>query len=713
MNPARRSADRTAFGDLERTLATTTKVVIALVLLTPLIVMAPPLPHTFFPFIVGKAIYTHTLIEIALAMWVLLALRCPAYRPVRSWLLPIFAVYVAVVLLASLSGVSPQRSLWSTYERMQGFVDLAHWFVFIVVISSVYRSWVDWRALLNFNLGISIVMALLGLGQRYDILVSDYLATTERVDITLGNPTYVGAYMLVNILIALGFLGHSLMRAAPKAVQRAPARRRRRRRARRAPAEEEFPWEVLLRTFWITAIVLDGLILYMSGTRGAVVGLAGGMIAFAVGYLIWGRDRRIKLAALFLIGSVVGLGLVFVAVRSTAAFDRLARSSVMLSRLAKISLDDESVAGRVNSAVVGLQGFAARPVLGWGPENFTIAYDRYVTSDIVAQEVISFDQAHNKLIEELTTKGILGFLGYVTVWTYMLWVIARRVREQDSQAQLFTMFAGAALAAYFSQNLFLFDTPGTVPQFYLLFGFVVYLDITAPEAAISAQVPRDAARPESIPASSGRLRVLQSDWALALAFVAVPMLAVLAVYYFNVRAYNGATTILKTIQTQTSWYDRLEYFEGSIDSAPPLANYPRIVMFNQLTRNWSDLDEGQAAAALETAAREGDRGIEKEPQEWRLYLALAGLYHRASSSGPSYLPQPKEFYVSKSRDLIQEAERLAPERIEVHQLLVRQDIMEKNYEAARNRIAEYLARNSKAERHFEALRSEIDRVAGQ
>ena len=713
MNLSRRSPDQAAASELERPLAVTTKVVIALVMLTPLIVMAPPLPHTFFPFIVGKAIYTHTLIEIALGLWVLLAIRYPAYRVPRSWLLPIFAVYVTLVLLASLSGVSPQRSLWSTYERMQGFVDVAHWLAFIIVISSVYRSWVDWRALLNFNLGISIVMALLGLGQRYDVRVFDYLATTERVDITLGNPTYVGAYMLVNILIALGFLGHSLMRAAPEAVQRVPPRRRRRRRARRAPTEEEFPWEVFLRAFWVAAIVLDALILYMSGTRGAVVGLAAGLIAFAAAYLLWGRDRRVRLVALILIGSVVGLALLFVAVRSTATFDRMARSSVMLSRLAKISLADESVAGRVNSAVVGLQGFAARPLLGWGPENFTIAYDRYVTSEIVAQEVISFDQAHNKLIEELTTKGILGFLGYVSVWAYLLWVIARRVREQDSRAQIFTMFAGAALAGYFSQNLFLFDTPGTVPQFYLLFGFVVYLDVTAPEAAIAAQASRDAARPETAPASSGRLGFLQSDWAVALAFVAVPVLVILAVYYFNIRAYNGATTILQTIRPQTSWSERLGYFEGSIDAAPPLANYPRIVMFNQLTRNWGDLDEGQARAALDTAVREGDRGIEKEPEEWRLYLALAGLYHRASSSEPRYLPQPRDFYVSKSRGLIDEAEGLAPERIEVHQLLVRQDIMEKNYEAARDRIEQYLARNSKAERHFAALMGEIDRAAGQ
>ena len=77
---------------MERTLLLSVKAALALVLLTPLIVMAPPLPSTLFPYIVGKAIYSRTLIEIALGLWIVLAIRYPAYRPPRSRLLPIYGV---------------------------------------------------------------------------------------------------------------------------------------------------------------------------------------------------------------------------------------------------------------------------------------------------------------------------------------------------------------------------------------------------------------------------------------------------------------------------------------------------------------------------------------------------------------------------------------------------------------------------------------------
>ena len=90
-----------AASEFDRALRINVKTAIALTMLAPLIVMTDPLPGTFFPFIVGKALYSRTLIEIAFGLWVVLALRSPSNRAPRSWLLPIFVLYVLVVLLAS------------------------------------------------------------------------------------------------------------------------------------------------------------------------------------------------------------------------------------------------------------------------------------------------------------------------------------------------------------------------------------------------------------------------------------------------------------------------------------------------------------------------------------------------------------------------------------------------------------------------------------
>ena len=103
-----------------------------LVLLIPLIVTTNPLPeamHTFYPYIVGKALFSRLMILIAIALWLILIINRTDYRPKKSWILSVFTIFLFGSLIASILGVGPTRSFWSNYERMQGMIDLAHWFV--------------------------------------------------------------------------------------------------------------------------------------------------------------------------------------------------------------------------------------------------------------------------------------------------------------------------------------------------------------------------------------------------------------------------------------------------------------------------------------------------------------------------------------------------------------------------------------------------------
>ena len=105
-------------------------------MLTPFVVTK----GTVFPFVVGKALWSRAVIEIVFMLWAALALLSPAFRPPRSLLLNLLAAGLVVSLLAAVFGVSVQRSMWSSYERMQGVVDLVHWFALVVVIVSVLRT---------------------------------------------------------------------------------------------------------------------------------------------------------------------------------------------------------------------------------------------------------------------------------------------------------------------------------------------------------------------------------------------------------------------------------------------------------------------------------------------------------------------------------------------------------------------------------------------
>ena len=654
---------------MDRALLIIAKAGVLLVLVMPLVVTR----DTFFPFVVGKALYSRVLIEIAFAAWIVLAVRNASYRPVLSRLMIAFAVYVAVSLAASFAGVSLQRSIWSTYERMQGVVDLAHWLAFALVLTSVFRTRQDWRHVLNLSLLICVIMALMGAAVMvgWELPVYDFLEAGQRIELTLGNPTYVGAYMLINALIGVGLFVDSFTDRTAGERGGSTARKRRRRRTERrggGRAESNVLW---WRLFWAAAVALILWMMLESSTRGAFVGLVAALTALAVGYLLWGRRTRLKLAAAAMIVGIAVFGLFLVLGAETAAAQRLADRSYVIERFIQTGQgNDTSLKGRLASVSFGLRGFIEKPLLGWGPENYVVAWGRHYDAEEVGDyRGPPFDQAHNKPVEELTTKGAIGLLSYLSLWVLMLWTVSSRIRRLGADREVLTLVVGAAMVGYFAQNLFLFDTPTTVLQFMVLMGFAVSLDTTYDGTRkTSAGVGW---RERSAAAVLDRLRVRDLNPAVGWACAAVLAVAVgMAVYMGNVRVYQAAVEANSAVVRQgPTWSQRLDHFERSIDRFPPLANYTRQYMVTSLNSGWDALSNtGVVARAMDIVDRAAAEIESSEPEWWEVYVNLALVYQNAASLDPSYS--------EVARVYAETAEKLAPETPGVVAIKARQEKLE-------------------------------------
>ena len=685
---------------MEARLATAIRIALALVIVAPLIVMTDPLPHTLFPYVVGKALWSRTLIEIAFGLWIILVLRDSSYRFPKSWTLAVLGVYVAIALLATVFSVSPTRSMWSTFERMQGWVDLAHWFTFVVVLVSTHRTWVHWRTLLNFNLGVSIVIGLLGLTQFFDIRVFDYLQYRDRLDITLGNPTYVGGYMLVSFFIAAAFLAESYLDRSAAETRGRAVDRRRRRRAQQDGGLSAIPEEHIWRAFWITAIVLSLVMVFLSGTRSAAAALAAGVLAFGIGYAIWGGSRPLRkwtIGATIAMAALASMLVVIVLVRAGSETERINAPGAMIERLLNTGVRDRSVEGRIAAAQVGVDAFLDRPVLGWGPENYSVGYDRHVGPEVFAKGTISFDQAHNKLIEELTTKGLLGLLGYLAVWVSIAVVFFRKARHLSQHKQAFAFLLGAALIVYFTQNLFLFDTPSTAPHFYVLLGFVIFLEGMVLKGsgagAIKASVPAEATDRKPIHPS------LTGDTALGALALVVAIGTVAAIFLLNARPFNASSQGVDALNVELPWEERFEIFEESVAALPAQSNYLRTTMFTAFATQWITLSDQQMESAIQLVSKHGPAGRDIEPEEWRLLSAMAAVYQRAGDVDGQY--------IVRARELVERAIELAPARVEVRLLLVVQNLVEDDNQEALRLMDGYMADAPETAHHYEDLREEV------
>src|SRR3990167_1826593 len=80
----------------------------------------------FFPFITTKAFTFRIIVEVIFAAWLLLTLLDSEYRLKKSIILYSVLGFLAVIGLADLFGVAPVKSLWSNFERMEGYITLLH-----------------------------------------------------------------------------------------------------------------------------------------------------------------------------------------------------------------------------------------------------------------------------------------------------------------------------------------------------------------------------------------------------------------------------------------------------------------------------------------------------------------------------------------------------------------------------------------------------------
>ncbi len=680
-----------------------------LVLLTPLAVTGTfPFPgrDTLFPFVVGKAIYARSLIEIVFAGWIVLAMRDPAYRPVRSWVVTVFGVYVLVALAAALAGVSFQHSFWSDYRRMGGVFDLAHWFAFAVVLVNVFRSRRHWWWLLNANLGVSLLVALMGLYQHFNLSGLDtvlwYLRPTARLGISFGNATYVGAYMLVNSLVAVAMLASSY-ESATQPLQRTVTRRRQLLR----PEDSSFTtYLVAWRVFWGSVVLLDLWVLVLSGTRGALLGLLAGLFVAGVGYVLWGGRRRWRIA----VGTLMAVSLMFVlvlpSVRDTAVFRSLAESSELVARVGRLvekGVEDPSVKARFITAATGLQAFTQRPILGWGPENFAMAFDQNADTRTLPKDSSTLaDQTHNKPIEELVTKGIIGLAAYFFMLGRISWVVVRSIRN-ERQERWFTLLMGSTMVAYFVQNLFLFDTPATFLQFVLLLVWAAWMDSTyvkADAGGVARSVETDTKTAWTGVQNWFQGRGVAPEALTNVATAMVVVVTVSALAFFNFLPYRAGQTFPLQAPSVGGFMSRAQ---ASLQAFPPLATLPRIILFNTLTANWDGLTEDEAEQVLAVVQSEREAAIRSEPQNMRVYQALAELYQKAAVTAPQHI-ETARIYVDRSAEL-------GPLVTGVYLLLIKQEILEKDYQEALDLIVEYDEVPSRIHWTLMGLRDEVKRLS--
>jgi O-antigen ligase/thioredoxin-like negative regulator of GroEL len=514
---------------------------ISIIFLVPFIVADGSFwPNMFFPFITGKNFAFRILVELLVGAYIMLALREPKYRPRMSGVMWGLVGFVGWMAIATILSVDPIKSFWSNFERMEGYLTLLHLFAYCVVVGAVVSAERWWNEIFRLSIALSVFESFYGLSQvMHWFGLSPSSQSGSRADGHFGNATYLAVYVLFNIFITCFMLV----------------------RERRSKS---------MQSLYGIALVLQAIALYLTGTRGALLGVIAGLVVAGVWVAWrargaqWKNLRRVALGGLVAIVVVVAA---FVAIRNT----NFVKNSPGLSRIASISIQDDTIRARILYIwPEALQGFAERPVQGWGQENFNYVFNRFYNPQMYNQEQW-FDRAHNAFIDWLVNGGLPAFVLYLSLFVLSAWAIIKSELSEPEQAAMLGL-----LVAYAVNNLAVFDNLVSYLYFFLIIAFAHGL--TRVRTTKMAFMTRAA-----------------SDQMVAVAAPVVLVLTLLAVWAINAPAIARARGLLDGIITVVP----VKATNGTITGAPkdPASNLASFVSAYNGTSTWPGTPLGKQEVA--------------------------------------------------------------------------------------------------------------------
>ena len=410
--------------------------------------------NTLVSLIIAKTVVIRFLIAVA---WILLAIYLFREKDSTDFLdwgflkNPLFISIFTFTILAGIStalAFNSYRSFFGTIERGEGYIHLIYMFAFLVISSLVFRER-QWFQFFKLSLISGAVISV-------DAILS-YAQTGQRAEgVFLGNPAFISAYLLFAIFSTLMVLVYENRRS----------------------------WKKVL----YTALCLSLIGLAVSNTRGAILGLIAALIVTAF-YLamrasgvrarLLGRYINIrKLAIWFLVFTTL-----FIAIFTITLNDSVWKKVPGLNRFAEISTQTETIQSRFIAAKISIDSINPekaglnRFLLGWGPDNYNVAFNKYFNPEIQRYELGLFDRAHNKILDILVMQGLLGLIAYLAIWFFVIRAALKAsLDNEDKRKELLLrslmIFFGVA---YFVQNLALFDQISTYIPLFVFWGFSSYL----------------------------------------------------------------------------------------------------------------------------------------------------------------------------------------------------------------------------------------------
>ena len=560
----------------------------------------------------------------------------------RPFVLPVL-LFAFTHVLSTITSVAPHLSLWGSFLRVYGTYNVLCYAIFFFLTILSLRTARRLEQLITVILLASLLVALYGVLQRsgFDPIFPRHDYSSQVIS-TIGNPIFLGAYLIMVIPLAFGRLLVSL-RTLLGGNQLASSRR-----------------SLFLEVIgYSSLLVLQLVCLLYTKSRGPWFGFLSGAMLFAVLIALRHRVRW-----LLLIAVVAGAALIALLVALNLPNTPLEpfTESPFLSRLV---FSDELAAGTGTGWVrlyiwqgilelsksgpnIGFMPDRLRPfrlLIGYGPETMEVVFPQVYPPGLAyveAREAI-VDRAHNELLDLVVTTGALGLLTFLLLMGCFFYYgisLLRRTRSFNTQISLIALLS--AMFAHLIEAQFGILRPSAELLLWLYLALVSTMYVTETAAAEPERIDLVSSPPAE--ASADNANLLRGVLSLLVVCV-IPFFA----SYSNVNLLLADIHLRQGIESKNDrqYTASIAAYNRAIQVFPlePRFYQRKAAAYYELAQSILD-DELEARGQLLQAGVDAlAKALELQPLDPECHANTGKLYgYWARTVDPSKFEQAVEFY---------------------------------------------------------------------
>lgn len=533
------------------------------------------LPDYFGPFSNAKFLWFIFFVQLALPVFVFVRLsRQTTYSWLRNPILLSLFTLMTMLLMSGLLGVDPFNSFFGNAFRPTGVFFYLHLTLFTLYLVEIFWHEPRWKTLcMDMVIGVATLAALYGLLESW--LLPTFVSIEGRAASVFGNPTVFSSFLIIPFFFTLA----------------------------RAADEPRGSTRKLL----LACLGIIGGVIFLTGTRSAVVGLLAGALCWSF-IKAWKKSISLKQLCLLLGTMLILVVGAFLFVRATIPPEH------PLYRLTDFS--DVNTQARLTYWSLGLRGWMENPFLGVGSENFYSIADEYGDPSVSTFTSYWPDKTHSALVGRLMATGLVGMGAYLV----LLFFVIRTLWRSPLQSHHIWI---AGLMAYLIHGLFLFETVSGLMMVFFLMAMTASLDIQ-PSSRKSSRSPH------LKPMLTG-VSIMAS--ALLIFLITVPM------HQFLLRMGEGNGRVENDPTGAIALYESTEKLPFLWDTRLLAKAYFTLLTHSLVTEN---LPKTSLDALFERTRGAFEQTLERHPkraQDWndfaRLFLLLA-IFHEESVSEEGY-----------------------------------------------------------------------------